>query len=153
MVPGRGLCKIKDLKIETILDQQIGLAILEPRRGNDLLKIPIDQLEKRGVRELATEEELDNVMENLGEIQDLRETDPVERIARWTELLHEGDYGCRLLVLKEIALVEKAAELNPREKKFKQRIRMAARREIESILGTSASNAGRRLNEMLGVTS
>jgi len=49
--------------------------------------------------------------------------------------------------------VEKAAELNPREKKFKQRIRMAARREIESILGTSASNAGRRLNEMLGVTS
>lgn len=149
MVPMRGLCKIKGLEVETILGQELRMAILEPRRGNDIIKIPVDQLDVQGVRELASESELFEAAEEAAEIMDLNEENFVERLERWTELIRNGDYGSRIQVLKEIELVRKAGNLNKREDAFRKKVRLAARREIENVLEISASGAGRKLNLML----
>ena len=149
MVPMRGLCEIKELISESILGQELKMAVLKPRRGKTLIKIPLDKLDEQGVRELATAEELENAAAQLGEIEDLNEMNFVERLDRWTDLIRDGDYGSRLQVLKEIELVEKAGNLNTREGKFRDTVRVAARRELESVLKIGASAAGRKLNLML----
>lgn len=149
MVPMRGLCELKALKSESILGQELKMAVLKPQRGETLLKIPVDQLEEQGVRELASEEELKEAKKQAENALDLNEQNFVERLDRWTDLIRDGDYGSRILVLREIELVRRQGNLKKEEESFRKKVRLAARRELENVLQTSASSAGRRLNSMI----
>ena len=146
MVPMRGLCEIVDVKVETILDQTIGFVHLKPRSGDSLVKMPVKQLQEQGVRSLVSEEEILAALEPAEEVEDLSELNFIDRIERWTHVLRDGDYGVRVQVLREMQLVEKKGELSKQERSLQKKTRLAARREIETVLQTSAAAAGRRLN-------
>lgn len=149
MVPMRGMCTIEGIEEETMLGQTMSFAKLRPHGGKGVIKVPTKQLIEQGVRGLVSKDELLAGLESTDEVEDLSEVVPYERLDRWTEQMRNGDYGTRIQVLREIALVEKKGALDTQEKKFHKQVRTAARNEIQSVLGTSAAGAGRKLNEAL----
>ena len=149
MVPMRGMCTIVGIREETMLGQTLSFAELKPHGAKGVIKVPTKQLEEQGVRALVSEEELMAGLESEEDVEDFSATVPFERLDRWTDMMRNGDYGARIRVLREIALVEKRGALDAQEKKFHKQVRLAARNEIQSVLGTSAASAGRRLNEAL----
>jgi CarD family transcriptional regulator len=146
MVPMRGMCRIEDVQEETMLGQTLRFVHLKPSRGKGIIKVPASQLQEQGVRPLVDKTEVISVLEDDYEVEDFSSVDNYERLDRWTEMMRGGDYKTRVQVLREIALVDKKGGLDDQERKFQKTVRVAARREIESVLNTSAAGAGRRLN-------
>lgn len=146
MVPMRGLCSIEAVQEETMLGQTLRFVHLRPSRGKGIIKMPASQLEELGVRSLVDKTEVLSVLESDWEVEDLSEMESHERLERWTEMMRSGDYGTRIQVLREIATVAKKDSLDSLEVKFQKQTRLAARREIESVLKTSPAGAGRKLN-------
>ena len=151
MVPMRGMCLIEDVQEETMLGQTMRFVHLKPHRGKGIIKVPASQLEEQGVRPLVDESEVISVLEGEHEVEDHSKVESYDRLERWTEMMRSGDYGTRVQVLREMALVEKKDSLDDQERKFQKTVRIAARREIESVLNTSAAGAGRRLNAAIKV--
>lgn len=149
MVPMRGMCQVEDVKEETMLGQTLRFVHLRPSAGKGIIKMPASQLEEQGVRPLVSKDEVLATLDSEVEVEDLSEMESFDRLERWTEMMRSGDYGTRILVLREIQVVDKKDALDDQEKKFKKQVRLAARREIENVLDTSAAGAGRRLNEAL----
>jgi RNA polymerase-interacting CarD/CdnL/TRCF family regulator len=146
MVPMRGMCRVEDVREETMLGQTLRFVHLKPSRGKGLIKMPASQLEGQGVRPLVDKAEVLAVLESDEEVDDLSEVESYERLDRWTEMMRSGDYGTRIQVLRQISLVAKNGALDEQEKRFQKHVRLAARREIENVLNTSAAGAGRKLN-------
>jgi RNA polymerase-interacting CarD/CdnL/TRCF family regulator len=149
MVPMRGMCTIVEVTKESILDQELVFVHLKQKRGKGVLKMPVKQLEEQGVRPLVSKEEMLAALNDESEVEDLSEEESVDRLERWTSMMRSGDYGVRLQVLREITLVDHKDKLDDHEKRFQKNVRLAARREVESVLGTSAAGAGRKLNTAL----
>lgn len=150
MVPMRGMCRVTEIKEETILGQSLTFVHLKPSKGKGIFKMPIEQLEGLGIRPLVGKEEVLKALEQKPEVMDLSDLNSPDRMERWAEMMRSGDYGTRLQVLREISHLDEGTHLDDQEKKFKKQVRLAARREIESALGTSAAGAGRRLNLAIG---
>ncbi|MCA9780746.1 MAG: hypothetical protein KC800_28695, partial [Candidatus Eremiobacteraeota bacterium] len=129
--------------------QTLRFVHLRPSAGKGIIKMPASQLEEQGVRPLVSKDEVLATLDSEVEVEDLSEMESFDRLERWTEMMRSGDYGTRILVLREIQVVDKKDALDDQEKKFKKQVRLAARREIENVLDTSAAGAGRRLNEAL----
>ena len=144
MVPMRGMCQVEDVKEETMLGQTLRFVHLRPSAGKGIIKMPASQLEEQ-----VSKDEVLATLDSEVEVEDLSEMESFDRLERWTEMMRSGDYGTRILVLREIQVVDKKDALDDQEKKFKKQVRLAARREIENVLDTSAAGAGRRLNEAL----
>jgi len=149
MVPMRGMCQVEDVQEETMLGQTLKFVHLRPSGGKGIIKMPASQLEEQGVRPLVSKDEVLATLDSEVEVEDLSEMESFDRLERWTEMMRSGDYGTRIQVLREIQVVDKKDALDDQEKKFKKQVRLAARREIENVLDTSAAGAGRRLNEAL----
>ena len=149
MVPMRGMCSVEDVKEETMLGQTLRFVHLRPSRGKGIIKMPASQLEEQGVRPLVDKTEVLSVLDSEVEVEDLSEMESFDRLERWTDMMRSGDYGTRIQVLRELQIVDKKDALDDHEKKFKKQVRLAARREIENVLDTSAAGAGRRLNGAL----
>lgn len=146
MVPMRGMCTVEDVKEEVMLGQSHKFVHLRPHRGEGVIKMPVNQLADQGVRSIETKEQILAVLEDETPVEDLSQMASFERLDLWTDKIRSGDYGTRIQVLREIALAEKKSQLDRQEQKFKKQLRLAARREIETALKTSAASAGRRLN-------
>ena len=149
MVAMRGMCSVEDVKEETMLGQTLRSVHLRPSGGKGIIKMPANQLEEQGVRPLVNKDEVLSVLDSEVDVEDLSEMESFDRLERWTDMMRSGDYGTRIQVLRELQIVDKKDALDDHEKKFKKQVRLAARREIENVLGTSAAGAGRRLNEAL----
>lgn len=149
MVPMRGMCTVVEVTEESILGQDLVFVHLKQRRGKGILKMPVKQLEEQGVRPLVTKEEMLEALADDREVEDHSEMDSMERLERWTSMMRSGDYGVRLQVLRELTLVDRLDKLDDHEKRFHKNVRLAARREVECVLGTSAAGAGRKLNTAL----
>ena len=149
MVPLRGLCTVTRVEEETMLGQTLTFVHLKPKGGKGIIKVPASQLGEQGVRPLVGKEELLGALDEKVKVEDLSKMESLDRLERWTEMLKNSDYGTRIQVLRELALVEKRDQLDSHEKKLMNQVRLAARREIESVLETSAAGAGRKLNEAI----
>lgn len=147
MVPLRGLCEIVSAHEEEILGAVHLFYEMKPLADESILKIPSGQMAAQGIRPTMTQVAMEQLLDCEPDPCELPEGRPHQRLKRWVEILRSGDAGCRRRVLCMLNdLQDKGDKLSKSEQELQEKIRLAFRHEIETVLGLSAPQAGRRVN-------
>lgn len=103
MHPGMGVCKIQEIKKQTIMKKTQEFYILKPVYENEktTIYVPVNS-DKIGLRRLLTQDDIKKILRTLPSVQSLWVDNDAKRKESFTQILKSGDHIQIMELIKEL---------------------------------------------------
>ncbi len=103
MHPGMGVCKIEEIKKQTIMKKTQEFYILKPVYENEktTIYVPVNS-DKIGLRRLLTQEDIKEILKSLPNARSLWVDNDAKRKEVFTQVLKSGDHVSIMELIKEL---------------------------------------------------
>jgi len=147
--PHHGAARIEEIETRSIKGQDKTYLVLKVDKGDLTVRVPADNAELVGVRDVVGQEGLERVFEVLRAPYTEEPTNWSRRYKNHSEKLRSGDIYQVAEVVRNLSIRDKDKGLSAGEKRMLQRARQILVSELTFALNVDEETAEERLNEAL----
>ena len=147
--PHHGAALIEAIETRTIKGEQKEYLVLKVAQGDLTVRVPAENAEYVGVRDVVGQEGLDKVFQVLRAPHTEEPTNWSRRYKNHSEKLRSGDIYQVAEVVRNLSIRDKDKGLSAGEKRMLQRARQILVSELTFALNVDEETAEERLNEAL----
>ncbi len=147
--PHHGAAVIQSRERMTVFGEDREYLVLKLAFGDLTLKVPADNTDEVGLREVINDEEVEEVFAVLRKKEARMPTNWSRRFKNHVEKLKSGDVYQVAEVVRNLSLREKDKGLSAGEKRMLAKARQILTSELTFALGVSEEEAERQLDEAL----
>jgi len=141
--PLHGMCEILAAEEQDILGMRSLYYVLKPHGEQGVLKIPAAVITAHGVRRPLSRRQLQQLLHVPMDPSTLPHDKPHQRFKAWIDMLRTGHAEAGRRVLWEAQRVQADRKLSPQEVELRERVSLAFRQEVQSVMGLDDEQTGR----------
>ena len=147
--PHHGAAIVERREKKTAFGEEKEYLVLRLAYGDLILRVPVDNTEEVGLREVINDEEVEEVFAVLRKKEARMPTNWSRRYKNHSEKLRSGDIYQVAEVVRNLSIRDKDKGLSAGEKRMLSRARQILVSELTFALGVDEETAEQRLNEAL----